>query len=349
MGRRPYRVEIVYPKKGKPQYYLAKDVKVRDKKGKVKKYLSCGYTPPSKDDIERYRKNYAYEMEFRVAQKKAQLSSSFYSSEYLSPHQITQLEEIRYVYQAVAELLTTNELEKYEQDFEVYYVQGTTQIEGNTLSLNEAYDLLINDILPKKRNLREINEVQNFKKVKKYRDSYRGNVTFDFIKTLHALIMDNIDVESAGAFRRVDNVDIVGCDLKLTPSAMIEEELQRIIEECHARIKYGHQPFQEAVMFHYKFEMIHPFTDGNGRVGREVLNYMLKKNKYPKLLFLGKDRDRYIDALRLGNEERYGEMISVFADLVVDQRSEVLKANLEKAVVPIRKKGQLRIMDFINI
>lgn len=83
-------------------------------------------------------------------------------------------------------------------------------------------------------------------------------------------------------------------------------------------------------MFHYKFERIHPFTDGNGRVGRDVLSYMLTRIGYPKLLFLGKERDAYIKSLESGDEGKYAEIIRTFAKLITRQRLDILKENLKK-------------------
>ena len=99
-------------------------------------------------------------------------------------------------------------------------------------------------------------------------------------------------------------------------------------------------------MFHYKFEIIHPFNDGNGRVGREIFNYMLMKASFPKLLFLGSERESYLDSLKLGNEEKFREMIGIFAKLITDQRYHILIENLGKVVIPPKKTGQLRIVDF---
>jgi Fic family protein len=344
MGRKPYRVEVNYPK-GRESYYLVKDIKVRGKKRKIRKYL--GLTPPSAKDVERYRNMYAYAIELKAAEKKAELSSTFYKTEYLNPEQKKSIETIRYVYKTFTGLLTVNEIDVYERDFEVTYVQGTTSIEGNTLSLKQAYDLLVNDLTPNDKSLREINEVQNFKKVKAYRDKSRGKVTVDFIKTLHSLIMSNIEIQSAGVFRRID-VGISGCDLQVTPAALIEEELTQALNEYYTRIAEGSHPFEEAVIFHYKFEMIHPFTDGNGRVGREIFNYMLTRIGYPKLLFLGADRTTYIKSLKMGNDEEYAQMIEVFAELIITQRLSILKENLKKVVVPPKKIGQLRITDYFT-
>jgi hypothetical protein len=164
MGRKPYRVEINYPKNRKPQYYLVKDVKVSGKKGKIKKYL--GLKPPSAEEIEKYRREYAYDIELKAARKKAEFSCELYTPSYLFKNQIKTIEEIRWIYKTFNDLLTTNEIEAYEQSFEVNYIQGTTSIEGNTLSLKETYDLLIHGIPPKGKSLREINEIQNFRRVK---------------------------------------------------------------------------------------------------------------------------------------------------------------------------------------
>ncbi len=347
MSRRPYRVEISYPKRGKPRYFLARDVKVHGKKSKVTKYL-CSGSPPTLEDLERFRKEYAYEMEIRIAEKKAKLSSSFYISDYLSKEQIGFLEEIRYMYLALKDLLTTNELEVYEKNFEIKYIQGTTFIEGNTISLLEASNLLLHGIQPKDKSLRETNEVQNFKNVVTYRNKYRGKVTLDFIRHLHALIMYNIDDESAGSFRRSDDIGIVGCDFRVHPSELIEQELEDLITNYYNRLGAGYHPFEEAVLFHHWFETIHPFTNGNGRVGREVFNYMIMREKYPRLLFLGDNRDTYLGALKCGDIDNYAEMVSIFAKIVQEQRFDVLRENLKRVAVPIKKRGQVRLTDFFK-
>jgi fido (protein-threonine AMPylation protein) len=345
MGRKPYRVEVTYPSKGKPQYFLVKDIKVRGNKRKIRKYL--GVIPLSTADKNAFRKKYAYEMEMRAAIKKAELSAAFYNSQCLSKSQVIDIETIRSIYNTFTELLTTSEIEVYERNFDVKYIQGTTSIEGNTLTLQQTQDLLIDGLMPKNKSLREINEVQNFKKVKTYRDKYRGKVSIDFIRTLHSLIMSNIDIQSAGTFRRTDEVWIQGCDLRLSPKELIENDLKKAIDTYYEGLEKGMHPFEVAVLFHHEFELIHPFTDGNGRVGREIFNYMLKKGGYPKLLFLGSDRDKYIESLRLGNEDKHSEMIQIFFDLIYKQRYHILIENLKNVVVAPQKSPQRLILDFV--
>ena len=62
---------------------------------------------------------------------------------------------------------------------------------------------------------------------------------------------------------------------------------------------------------------------------------MLTKSRpaYPRLLFLGKDRPGYIQAMQMGNEERYPEVISFFADLILNQRLETIEKNFESLLV----------------
>ena len=347
MSRRPYRIEMYFKNK-RPSYYLVKEVAFKGRRTKVRKYL--GMKKPTHKELERYRREYAYDIELRVAMKKAEMSCEFFQSDYLSNEQILKLEKIHFMYNAVTDLMTTSELKAYERDFEIHYISGTTQIEGNTLTLGQTRDLLESDILPSEKSLREVNEVQNFKQVIQFRNKSKGPVTLQFIKTIHALIMDNIDHESAGLFRRMNGIVIAGePEIRVAPSDLIEEELQRIINDYYRRVESGHHPFEQAVLFHYYFELLHPFTDVNGRVGREILNYMLNRRKYPRLLFLGSDRDIYLRGLRRGNDEEYGEMISLFADIIMKQRFEVLEENLRKLAPGLQKRGQISLTDFIGI
>lgn len=346
-----YRVEKGVTRQGTAKYFLVKDVKVGKNVARVRKYIKSG-DPPIAEELQKFSKEHAKDVEVEALDKAAKMSSSRYTARYLSEEEIRLVERVRYLYKAFTNVLTTNELKKYEKDFEISYVSGTTSIEGNTLSLKETYDLLINDIIPSGKSAREINEVQNFKRVLAYRDKYRGRITIKLIKNLHAIIVSNIDDDSAGSFRRSDFIGISGCDLRVTPHFEIEDELKHAIDEYYNNVKAGGYPFEEAILFHYKFEMIHPFIDGNGRVGRELLNYLLTRNRppYPKLLFLGKDRPTYIQALQLGNDEKYKEMITFFADLILRQRLEVLLKNFEEIVASrTRPRGQLRLTDFVKL
>lgn len=212
----------------------------------------------------------------------------------------------------------------------------------------QARALLLHGVAPRSKPVREINEVQNFAAVRTFREKYRGKVTLEFIKRLHALIMHTIDHESAGAFRRSDGTGITGCDLMLCPASEIPEALQKTIDYYYRRLEAGYHPFEEAVMFHYFFEAIHPFADGNGRVGREILNRMLRRSRYPRLLFLGSDRNLHIEARLCGNREEYAEMVSVFAKIIVKQRRAILLEKLKEMVVPTKKAGQRELTDFFE-
>lgn len=85
-------------------------------------------------------------------------------------------------------------------------------------------------------------------------------------------------------------------------------------------------------------------------MGRELFNYLLMRSRppYPKLLFLGKDRPLYLKALKFGKEEKYAEMLAVFADLIIKQRRKVLEENFRK-IMEAGRRGQMQLSDFVEI
>lgn len=314
--------------KGNSKYYLVKDIRVGPRTARLKKYL--GTKAPRSAELKAYEKKFALGLELKAASKAGILGAAAYKTRYMTKSQVIEIEQIRYMAKLISDILTKSEQGAYEQQFEVKYVQGTTALEGNTLTLLEASDLLTHDIIPRARSLREVNEVQNFKAVKAYRDRYKGKVSPPFIRRLHSLIMHNIDEESAGRFRRTDDIGIQGMDIRLCPSLLIEEELERNISAYYKRLKAGYHPFEEAILFHYDFEAVHPFADGNGRVGREILNYMLARKGYPRLLITRNERADYLDALRLGNENNFEEMTATFANICISQKADILRENVQK-------------------
>lgn len=327
----PARLERRRTSKGQLQFYLAKDVRVGTKKAKVTKYL--GTEEPSLEELENALIASAYELERKAMEKRAELSASRYSPHPFFPEDgkvvILILERFRFLHRSLQENLRSDELHETEESLEHRYVNGSTGIEGNNLTLQETRLLLQEGIVPEGRSLREINEVQNFKAVRSFREGHRGRITLFTIKKIHSLMMANID-PSAGILRRTDDIGIVGRDLLLTPSVMIEEELSSALDQYYDSLERGTHPFFSAVTFHHQFESVHPFTDGNGRVGREVFNIMLTSNGFPRVPFLSGERQRYLLALMKGDEGDVTGMIDLFIRMLLEQRKDVAVENLKR-------------------
>ena len=90
----------------------------------------------------------------------------------------------------------------------------------------------------------------------------------------------------------------------------VQEELSELLEELQDFPK--EKALTAAAYFHAKFENIHPFADGNGRVGRLVMNYLLLLNDHPPITIHEEDRKVYYDALEAWDERQELESLIVF-------------------------------------
>jgi len=219
------------------------------------------------------------------------------------------LEYIKLLFGAYRKSLTAPELEEFENVLFTKYVHGTTAIEGNTLTENEAFRLLSADLTPANKTVNETLEVANYNVAREYLESYTGPVTEKLIRRLHALLMNGITATSgkkidAGNYR-TNKAILARIGFKPASPDVIEDQLRYLLQEYYSYVEKNIHPLELASYFHQKFEEIHPFEDGNGRVGREILNYMLKQNSFPPIYILPKHRSEYLTALQKGNEEDY--------------------------------------------
>lgn len=183
----------------------------------------------------------------------------------------------------------------YYEWFLVNFTYDTNAIEGSTLSLQDTSLILFENIVPKGKSPREINEVQNHKQAFDYTLEYKGNLTKSFILEIHKKLMHNILWKAAGRFREV-NVYIRGVDMLPPPHHMVGSEFKKLVN-WHAKNKRKYHPVVAAAYFHAAFESIHPFRDGNGRTGRLVLNFMLRKDGFPMIDIKNRDKERYYKSL----------------------------------------------------
>ena len=104
--------------------------------------------------------------------------------------------------------------------------------------------------------------------------------------------------ERPGEFKKHDYV--TGIREVGSPAANVEADISELITEMSEYS--GNDYLQAAAYFHLKFEFIHPFADGNGRVGRTLLNYFLMINNHPPLIVYEEDKRLYYECLQKYDE-----------------------------------------------
>jgi len=190
-------------------------------------------------------------------------------------------------------------LENRYEAFSSLFTYNSTAIEGNTLTLQETTHLLFENIVPAGKSLREINETLNHKKAFDYILSYKEDITKEFILELHRLVVANTlrpELNSQiGRFRNVQ-VFITGVVWFPPKPSEVADRITALLT-WYSKNKKTLHPLILASYFHTEFEKIHPFVDGNGRVGRLLMNFILHKNKYPMINIPNAIKYKYYDAL----------------------------------------------------
>ena len=205
-----------------------------------------------------------------------------------------------------SEFKNNQELTKQEiiKNFIIEFAFNTTSIEGNTIKINEARNLLQEGITPKESTLREIYDLQNTEKVFLSLLEIKEDISHEVIINIHSKLMENIDVRKG---YRTQDVRVIKANFKATPAPYVKIDMNLLIEWYQKNKKKIH-PLVLATGFHHKFEKIHPFMDGNGRTGRMLLNYILLINHYPPIIIHTKIRLEYLNALRKADQSKPNEI-----------------------------------------
>ena len=199
----------------------------------------------------------------------------------------------------------------FENSFSIEYAHNSTAIEGNTLTLIQTKAIIEDGISVGGKMLREIYEVANHAKAFVYVQKCVAEgkpLDENIVKDIHELLMENI--LSGGIYRNVE-VRITGAGHK--PPA--PSEMYRQIKNFFADLPYRSDlnAIELAAWTHAEFVRIHPFTDGNGRTSRMIMNYQLMSHGFLPVSIAKENRLAYFDAL-----EAYAVNgdLTPFADMV---------------------------------
>lgn len=177
---------------------------------------------------------------------------------------------------------------------------GTNAIEGNTLTLDEVERLLLEAKSVGGRPVSDVLEtIQHEAAFRGLRDRVGEPIRLLTALELHETVFRGVKAH-AGQWRR-SNVRIAGSRHRPPRMERVVSLLTDWEREYARRDVAAEAVFALAAWMHHAFEAIHAFEDGNGRVGRLLLNLHFLRHNWPPLHILPPDRDAYLDALERGH------------------------------------------------
>lgn len=220
-------------------------------------------------------------------------------------------------------------------------VHNSTAIEGNTMTRAQVEALVENRRTPS-GNLVESLEVEGYARAADW--VYRHAADYDHVPVIvvsevHKNAMElvwriqpPVTNDAPGTWR---NTPVKVGAVKISTPAAIPAELGAWSDSTKRQENF--HPVVHAAVHHAWFERIHPFVDGNGRVGRLLLNFMLIQRGYPPAVILASDRPRYLRALRLADKEHPNLLADVIARAVSGTLCRLLIPNLagDAKLVPL--------------
>ncbi|MGX2971466.1 Fic family protein [Helicobacter sp. T3_23-1059] len=219
--------------------------------------------------------------------------------------------------------------QKYALDLCVRMAHHSTAIEGNTLTQDETASILLDDYIPKQMNMREFYEVKNYKQVLKCLiESLNAKKQLNpkLIKHFHALCLENL-LDNKGEFKKVPNV-IIGATFETLPPYQVPTAMQEWCNNLYHRFenaKNDDDKLQAILESHIHFEKIHPFSDGNGRIGRLLIVYSCIEQNLPPAIIQKDSKAQYISIIRNNDIQNF---MSMAKDL---QKQELHKATIFQA------------------
>lgn len=220
-----------------------------------------------------------------------------------------------------------SDIDKYLHNFRILFAYNSGKIENGEIDYHDTREVFENGRVSSfTGNVRTLFEQQNQKdcyEILKPKIISKEKISVDLIKQIHfELCKGTYDErrylengEKPGEFKKHDYV--VGITEAGSDAEDIENDLVELIDEIN---DYSNGDILKiAAYFHANFENIHPFADGNGRVGRTLLNYCLMINDHPPVIIYEEDKKLYYDALNAFDEK-----------LLIDDLYEFLKRQCVK-------------------
>ena len=277
--------------KGKVKYYLAHSFREGNKIHKIRKLLGTDLTKEILED----RRKKAEKLILDEIQKYNVIQDPLDNQ--LSEDEITFVKQL----EKEADLKITHLSESDWETFSKLFTYNTNAIEGSELTNKEVIGIISANKWPKEKSKEDIAETYGVNDAIKFIRETKEHVSLEFIKELHKIVFKN-SKDFAGEFRKPGQEVVVTTALGIivhegAPQSRIISLLNELVN-WYNKNKNKYPTLILASVVHNQFENIHPFIDGNGRVGRILLNNILLKNGLPPVNIQLKNRNEYYKSLQ---------------------------------------------------
>lgn len=219
--------------------------------------------------------------------------------------------------------LTPALVRNLEEWFLVELTYTSNALEGNTLSRKETAVVVEKGLTVGGKTLVEHLEATNhakaLKDVLRLAQTPTGELRLADLLQIHETILRGIDDDNAGHFRTIP-VRISGSPVILPNPVKVPDLMEEFMDWLVSDREQ--HPVELAAEAHYRLVTIHPFTDGNGRAARLLMNLILMQHGYPPAIIRTRDRLKYIGSLEKaqlgGSKEAYNEVIDSAVDRSLD-------------------------------
>ena len=181
----------------------------------------------------------------------------------------------------------------------IRYTYDSSKLSGVPVTLRQTFLILKEGIIPKEmKSLRIAKELENHEKGFLMITQYIGPLTKAFLKKLHKTLLAGIDDSIAGKFRSELKRDVkIAGTIYLPPKWQhVEKELDQFLS-WYAQHQRKLHPLELAALVHAKLISLQPFVDGNSRLSRLLMNWILWKKNYPPIDIPVTDLEAYYNAL----------------------------------------------------
>ena len=197
-------------------------------------------------------------------------------------------------------------------------VYNSNAIENSTLTLEDTEDILIRNQIRTDHEIREIYEAKNLASAIEYlMDNPEKEISVELILNLHKTLLTNIRDDIAGRFRSGREWVRVGTHIGANPE-FVNGLMYELVENYNS--DNGGYFLDKIAYFHAEFENIHPFGDGNGRIGRMLTNEQLDMLGLPPIIIPNKSKfDEYYPALdEYTKTGKVDKLTELFASLLIE-------------------------------